>query len=123
MTIPINLWLDDHRPAPPGWSLAKSFDEAVELASHNPVAKMSLDHDLGACKECLRGMTYEEWLESHQYQSMPHCDHAKTGYDFVVWMATNNIWPAEKPTVHSANPAGAARMRAAIDHSWNPQHG
>lgn len=116
----INLWLDDIRPAPAGWLLAKNYDEAVALASRNPVQKMSLDHDLGACSACLKGRSPEEWLEEADYQSMPNCTHVGTGYNFVEWMAQNNVWPAECPIVHSMNPVGAARMRILIDENWSP---
>ena len=66
------------------------------------------------------GMCAEEWLVKSGYQAMPHCDHFGTGYTLVCWMEETGIWPKEKPTVHSANPVGRARMRAAIDRSWRP---
>jgi hypothetical protein len=110
----LNLWLDDMRPAPEGWVHVKTADEAKQYLASGIVQKASLDHDLGVCKDCYSGSP-EQWLDEHSYQSMPHCDHFGTGYTLVCWMEETGHWPAEKPTVHSANPAGRAKMRAAID--------
>lgn len=111
----VNLWLDDMRPAPEGWVHAKTVDEAKAWIKSVGIERMSLDHDLGACPECLGDQTPEEWLAESYYQNMPHCSHYGTGYDLVCWMEETGHWPLEKPTVHSANPAGAARMRQVID--------
>lgn len=83
----MKLWLDDTRPAPPGWTWCRTFKEAKALMNSRQVTEMSLDHDLGG---------------------------KKNGYDFVMWMAQNKVWPKERPTVHSANPYGAMRMRGAL---------
>ncbi len=93
MSTPVNLWLDDVRPAPQGWVHAKTAADARAVVSSRPVHQMSLDHDLG---------TYD------------------TGMGFVEWLAKTRKWPATKPQVHSANPGGAASMRALIDRAWNP---
>lgn len=118
--VRVNLWLDDMRPAPEGWILAITVDEAKLLLSTGQVERASLDHDLGACRACYEkvcpgNITPEAWLESTGYLSMPHCEHVGTGYDLVCWMEKTGHWPKEKPKVHSANPVGAARMRLAID--------
>ena len=44
----LKLWLDDKRPAPPGWALAQSYQDAIELIrEHGPkITDVSLDHDL-----------------------------------------------------------------------------
>ena len=111
----ISLWLDDVRPAPTGWIHVKTVDEAIKLLQAGVVQKASLDHDLGACSDCMGGRTVEQWLEETHYSQMPNCAHFGTGYTLVCWMEENDCWPTEKPTVHSANPAGAAKMRAAIN--------
>lgn len=115
---PIDLWLDDMRPAPPGWLHIKTVDAAKELLRSGRVRRASLDHDLGACDSCLKGMCAEEWLEKHQYKSMPNCEHFGTGYQLVCWMEEFGIWPKERPTVHSANPVGRAKMEVAIRREW-----
>jgi hypothetical protein len=44
----LKLWLDDMRPAPPGWTLARTYEEAIEiLRERGPeITDVSLDHDL-----------------------------------------------------------------------------
>lgn len=120
----MNLYLDDMRPVPDDtWTLVKTVEEAKALLWNGNVIHASLDHDLGACDACLIGphgerMTPEEWLDFSDWESMPNCTHFGTGYDLVCWMEEYGIWPAEKPTVHSANPSGGAKMRDVIDRNW-----
>jgi hypothetical protein len=112
----IFLWLDDIRPAPRGFTHVTTIQEARVLLETGRVAFASLDHDLGACDECAEGMTPDEWLEKHDYESMPNCSHFGTGYDLVRWMAETGHWPTVYwPTVHSANAAGRRRMEQAIE--------
>lgn len=115
------LWLDDMRKTPPGWHGVKTSQEAIAVLSDPEVRVVaaSLDHDLGACSDCLAGRTPDEWLEDHEYQAMPNCDHFGSGYTVVCWMEENDVWPMIKPVVHSANPVGATRMRRVIDAKWH----
>lgn len=127
----IDLWLDDVRPAPTGWVWVKTVDEAKAWLIQKdergqPVVRaMSLDHDLGACPDCLRKalgdivktdpeLAPEVWLEKHAYKSMPHCDHFGTGYQLVCWMEETGNWSSKVPSVHSANPVGRDKMNAGI---------
>lgn len=41
------LWVDDLRPAPRGWTWAKTSQEAIELLENGSFDEISLDHDLG----------------------------------------------------------------------------
>ena len=120
----INLWLDDWRPAPPGYTHVLTVQAAIELLKTGKVRRASLDHDLGACDRCMKGMTFDEWLRkeipARGYVNGPHCEHFGTGYTLVCWMEETGIWPTEKPVVHSANPVGAKRMRQVIDAKWRP---
>jgi hypothetical protein len=117
----VNLWLDDVRdPADyglDGWTWVKTVDEAKSALQLNNVQKLALDHDLGACADCMQvyNGSADLWLEASGYQAMPNCSHFGTGYDLVLWMAEKGIWSKEKPTVHSANPVGAKAMRQTID--------
>lgn len=112
----INLWLDDMRPAPEGerWIHVKTDQEARPYFEQGEVERCSLDHDLGACAECMKGMCAEEWLEKTKYQSMPHCEHFGTGYTLICWIEENDYWPKLEPSVHSMNPVGRQKMLAAI---------
>lgn len=114
----MNLYLDDMRPVPAGWVLAKTVEEAKAHLLTGNVVHASLDHDLGACHDCYAAMgvsTPEEWLNKTEYQRMPNCDHFGTGYTLVCWMEETGNWPKEKPAVHSANPAGRSKMLQAIN--------
>lgn len=82
------LWLDDNRAPPPGWTWAKTANEAAYVLAVHPVTYASLDHDLGI--------------------------HQPTGYDLVRWMIRTSNWPQYRPGVHSANPQGSLNMIEAI---------
>jgi hypothetical protein len=114
----IDLWLDDIRPAPWGWVPVKTVEEAKKHLLTGLVRRASLDHDLGACEVCLAGRSAEQWLDESKFQSMPNCEHYQTGYTLVSWMEEHNIWPQEKPTVHSANPVGRKNMQVVINKEW-----
>ena len=51
------LWLDDRRPAPSGWTRAYTVAEAQRYLATEEVEEASLDHDLGACEACLGGLS------------------------------------------------------------------
>lgn len=90
------LYLDDIRQAPGGWVRAYTADQAIEALKTGRVSACSLDHDLG-------DGAYDDgptWMP-------PPVE--KTGYDVVLWMAENNVWP-RTVMVHSANPKGKADM-------------
>jgi hypothetical protein len=92
------IWLDDIRPAPPGWSRVDRVGVVKIMLSHETVHVLSLDHDLG--------------------EGRP------TGYDLVKWMAETGHWPIVGIQIHSANPVGVSNMKATIEryaprHIWN----
>lgn len=116
----IDLWLDDVRPAPEGWVHVKTDAEARVLLEQGIVRAASLDHDLGACKECMGDMEdAEDWLSRNKYVSMPNCEHFGTGYTLVCWMEETGHWPQKEPSVHSANPAGRFKMQMAIKRHYH----
>ena len=117
-TDPVFLWLDDIRPAPPGYVHAKTVEEAKPYLMRG-VRYASLDHDLGACEACMGGRSAEQWLVESGMSHMPNCEHVGTGYTLVCWMEETGHWPTVKPNVHSANPAGKARMLAAINRRYD----
>jgi hypothetical protein len=108
----IDLYVDDTRPCPEGWILARTIAQAKEWLKAKAVDRLALDHDMGACDECLRngkgvGEGYFLW-----------CTHEEDGTKLVRWMIDTGYWSRQKPTVHSANPVGALRMREMIDRYW-----
>lgn len=109
----VNLFLDDLRQPPNDgaeWTVCRTAEEAQSLLLAGFVNVASLDHDLGECARCSALRGYNEPSRT--------CTHRMSGYDLVKWMAEHDIWPMQKPTVHSMNPVGAANMRATIDRYW-----
>jgi hypothetical protein len=106
----MQVWLDDKRPAPPGWVWVKTVHDVQKLLSEGKVERMSLDHDLGPQPLCLN------CENEPQDCGACHCHNRHSdGTDLVAWMVGAAKWPLEKPLVHSMNPAGAEHMRAMID--------
>lgn len=99
----MKLWLDDIRPAPEGWTWARSVDEAIYIMLYQGRSRdfpnisnfeaCSLDHDLGEGDE-------------------------RDGIVFVDWMVKTKCWPNTKPVVHSMNPVGRQRMQQTIERYW-----
>jgi hypothetical protein len=89
----IALFLDDRRspPADGDWIIARSSAEAIRLLATGEVTYISFDHDLGGEDH---GMLVVDWLEARA--------NADPSFPLPAWR------------VHSANPVGAARIRAAM---------
>lgn len=125
-----NLFLDDTRypeyigvDPSDNWYHARNVEDAKEIVWHllsegEIWENASLDHDLGACQDCLGGLSIEDWLRKNAFVSMPNCEHFGTGYTFVQWMIENEIWPTNRPRVHSMNPVGRKRMEEDIEKYW-----
>ncbi len=109
----VKLWLDDSRPAPPGWLRVTTVASAKRLLTAQVVHEISLDYDLGWCLDCI---SRREHLKHTEHR---HCPHTPTGYDLVVWMAQSGHWPTLPPTVHSGNLDGGARMLGVIARHWH----
>src|ERR1017187_3449960 len=86
----MKLYLDDLRTVPnSSWVLVRTVEECQELLIKGDVDTISMDNDLG--------LDYTE------------------GRQLVLWMCENDIWPKNKPLVHSANVIASEYMRAMID--------
>ena len=86
----INLYVDDTRPRPEGFILAKTAEEAIKIIDSENIEILSLDHDLGTNR---RG------------QLLP------TGYDLVKYIC--EYWDElniSKIYIHSSNPIGRENM-------------
>lgn len=90
----IRLWLDDVRPMPPGYTHhVKTLQEALQALFTGHVEHISFDHDLGLPNE-------------------------ETGYSVALWIeggAKSGRFPRMTWEVHSANPVGAARIKACME--------
>jgi hypothetical protein len=87
------LYLDDERETPEGWFRVFTAKQAIEALWTLDISEVSLDHDLGSADD-------------------------SDGYDVAEWIEEQAFWGTLKRlkwNVHSANPAGASRMRAALE--------
>lgn len=89
----LKVFLDDERPVPDGWTLARWPEDAIAFLQTGLVTHLSLDHDLGD-------------------------DEHGTGNDVVLWVeeavaTTGFISPVM--TVHSANASARLKMQAGIE--------
>ena len=113
----MKLWVDDVRPAPPGWVWVQAAKGAKIVLANCKVEEISLDHDMP--NDMMHRMATRlggcpiDWGE---------CD-CETGYNvacFIEKRAHEGIKPP-KWRVHSSNPSGAYRMRQALtaaDKAW-----
>lgn len=127
----MKLWFDDVRPAPPGWTWAKTVLEAIQHLETGEVQRASLDHDIGFFLDAKGDRVYFQEADfivknrgeperlvnvrAEIGQAM------QDGTDLVRWMAEHDTWPAEKPVVHSMNPVGKKRMQEMIERYWHPK--
>jgi hypothetical protein len=110
----MKLWHDDVRPAPPGWTWARTNEQAIELLSgqhHHgyQVTEISMDHDLGGHDIQMLPPEMGGDAEGYFAKMLYRGSSEETGESLVIWMIENDRVPA-KVTIHSWNPAGAERM-------------
>ena len=94
----MKIWLDDVRPAPKGYELVKSVDEAKALIERietecGIIEVLDLDHDLG--------------------------DYAQFGGDgikLLYYLIERESFYTVK--LHTANPVGRRNMQGMIDRYW-----
>lgn len=104
----IKLWHDDIRPAPKGWTWARTNDAAEHLLWTYNVEEISLDHDLGL-----------DYITEKQIAANPEVIFVKgsaeeTGFHLVHWMIENRLVP-EKITIHSWNIDRAKEMAETLN--------
>ena len=93
----LKLWLDDKRAAPPGWALAQSYGDAVDLIrEHGPeITDVSLDHDL---------------CDAH---SDGDFSDGETGCDVLQFLLESGLTP--RIEFHTMSAAGLQRMTDLLD--------
>lgn len=84
----MNVYVDDLRDCPEGFTIARTFEEAVALLEQHEVDILSLDHDLG---------------EDAEGNLLP------TGYDLVKYFYEHGL-RANKIYLHTDNPVGRENM-------------
>jgi len=114
----MKLWLDDIRdPKRYGYHdmyWAKNYNEAIAALKLGKVTFASLDHDIGACEDCVKSLSHIGDMRSPETTFFNHCSHEKSGYDVICFMEDNDIWPTDGVKVHSMNPVGKERMNQVI---------
>jgi hypothetical protein len=90
----MKLYVDDAREAPQGWTVARTYEEAMQRIASGKVTELSLDHDLGA-------------------------EGTETGYDILKMieraMLQVGFTPPPVIKIHTANPAGHKNMKLALE--------
>ena len=81
------LWVDDCKPAPTGFAIARSYDTALRMLRSFDYAELYLDHDLGE---------------------------TRTGYDLLMQLIAEGKVPARVECI-SWNPAGRKHILAALE--------
>lgn len=89
----INVYVDDLRLCPEGFTIARTYEEAVELLTSNEVNILSLDHDLGEDE---------------------NGNLRKTGYDLVKYICENGI-KVNKVYIHTDNSVGRDNMYETLE--------
>ena len=107
----IFLWLDDIRPAPRGFTHARTIEEAKALLETGVVAFASLDHDLGACGR-VRGGT-DSRTSGSKGTTTRRCRTARTSAPATTWCAgwkRPDTGPpfTGRPSTAQTPPAGSA---------------
>lgn len=90
----INVYLDDFRPCPKGFVLARNMEECLTLLSNSKVNILSLDHDLGIGEP--------------------------TGYDLVRQMVEKGYY-ANEIYLHSSSASGRMNMYQLLQ-KHKPEH-
>lgn len=73
----MKVFVDDLRPCPTGWQLARSVTEAVRLLATGHVTEISLDHDIRRCsfRKHWSGETFEPvayYIKLMEHRPMVH---------------------------------------------------
>lgn len=91
MPARIRLWLDDHAPAPEGWTTVTNLDAARSLIEAG-VDEISIGDRLDR-------------------------EHGHV-LDLVRWLVVSGRWPKERPTVHGEHRVRSTIVKGAIAVAW-----
>jgi hypothetical protein len=99
----IKLFVDDMRSAPEGWHLSKTITEAIACLANLDVECVSLDHDI----------IFEP------AGSAIFSNENFTAVAYYVAAMPKDIRP-KRAYIHTANPAGAIRIKSIFDSAGIP---
>jgi hypothetical protein len=95
----MKLYLDDLRPCPEGFTIARTVEEAIDIYKKHALSEeskiISLDHDLGGLDGTYKRTGYDfcKWLVEEYY------NHSEDG-----WLFPDIIY------LHTSNPVGRNNM-------------
>ncbi len=95
----MRLFVDDIRPAPTGWELARTVSKAIRLLDTQVVTELSLDHDIACYLFAGQSHTSDETFEG-------------------VARFVANLPKERRPKriyIHTANPLAGERMMEILD--------
>ena len=107
----MKLWVDDIRPAPEGWTRARSVTEAIRILATMAVEEVSLDHDISM--KVMVGDEEAGFSEPRPFRS-------NETFEPVAWFIRElarerpSGWYPEMVTLHTANSNGADKMKAIL---------
>lgn len=97
----MKLWLDDIRlPPDDTWWHVRTAEDAMALIRTGAVEVASLDHDLG-------GRLANVGKDMYNYLQA-------TGFQLVLQMQLENVYPKSSITIHSSNLQGAFNMQRVL---------
>lgn len=107
--VKYKLYLDDIRPCPDGFFLARSVWQAQTMVKYLGVPSfISFDHDLGN-EDVLTGMYFANWLTFQHIEESVKRDNS-------LEYNKNYLFPDDFSFfVHSANPVGAKNIQSKMD--------
>ena len=114
----MDVYMDDVRKCPPGWTLARTVAETKAFLETGTVEHLSLDHDMGACEPCVAMNKHIGDMLSSEQCFFQWCPHVEDGTSLARWIVETGNWPFRMPTVHSANPVGRERMHGIFRQYW-----
>lgn len=97
----LKLFVDDYRPCPEGWHLARTVTEAIRVLATQPVELVSLDHDIAF--QGRHGIELET-------------------FEGVAWYIAA-MCVDDRPAcvmIHTGNPTAADRMFRILDEAMIP---
>lgn len=108
----MKLYLDDIRPAPEGWVLARDYWEFRKIiVEHGLPEEISFDHDLAGPHYALRTSEEIEEYGGDEWREL-------TGYDCAKMLVDHckfHHLPLPKWSVHSMNPVGRQNIEALLN--------
>ena len=109
----LRLFVDDIRPAPKGWYLARTVTEAIRLLANHDWDVVSLDHDIFT--ECIVG---EETITLLKGITPFNAHKSKEDFTAVAYFleALTHVPHASTPKIiiHTANPVGYERLKGIL---------